>query len=96
MKLKEVTGIISNLQSLIAKLELPIKLVIQKVLEKFKELAIIEIINNTPHIERATEKVKCVVTVHAIWDEHQKIIMMESCIVAGLVNENNIFLYFLN
>ena len=57
-----------------SQIRIPIKLVIQKVLEKFKELAIIEIINNTPHIERETEKIKCVVTVHAIWDEHQKIL----------------------
>ena len=57
-------------------------------MEKFKELTIIEIINNTPHLERETEKIRCVVTVPAIWDEHQKNIMMESCIGAGLVNEN--------
>ena len=64
-------------------------------MEKFKELTIIEIINNTPHLERETEKIKCVVTVHAIWDEHQKSIMMESCIGAGLVNENtDKFLFF--
>ena len=68
--------------------KLPLKLVIQKVLEKIKELAIKEIADNRPHLEREIEKIKWIVTVPAIWDEHQKIIMMESCIAAGLVNEN--------
>ena len=68
--------------------ELPLKLVIQKILEKIKELAIKEIKKNRPHLEKETEKIKWVVTVPAIWDEHQKNIMMESCIGAGLVNQN--------
>ena len=68
--------------------ELPLKLVIQKILEKIKELAIKEIAKNRPHLEKETEKIKWVVTVPAIWDEHQKGVMMESCIGAGLVNEN--------
>ena len=68
--------------------ELPLKLVIQKVLEKVKELAIKEISKNRPYLERETEKIKWIVTVPAIWDEHQKSIMMESCIGAGLVNQN--------
>ena len=45
-------------QSLIAKLELSVKLVLQKVLEKFKELTIIEITKNRPYLERETEKIK--------------------------------------
>ena len=68
--------------------ELPLKLVIQKILEKIKELAIKEIAKNRPHLERETEKIKWVVTVPAIWNEHQKSVMMESCIGAGLVNQN--------
>ena len=68
--------------------ELPLKLVIQKVLEKIKELAVNEISKNRPYLKQQTEKIKWVVTVPAIWDEHQKSIMMESCIGAGLVNEN--------
>ena len=68
--------------------ELPLKLVIQKVLEKIKEIAIKEISKNRPHLEKETEKIKWVVTVPAIWNEHQKGIMMESCIGAGLINEN--------
>ena len=68
--------------------ELPLKLVIQKVLEKIKELAIKEISNNRPYLEKETEKIKWVVTVPAIWNEHQKSIMMESCIGAGLINQN--------
>ena len=68
--------------------ELPIKLVIQKILEKIKELAIEEISKNRPYLKEKTEKIKWVVTVPAIWDEHQKSVMMESCIGAGLINEN--------
>ena len=68
--------------------ELPIKLVIQKVLEKIKELAIKEISKNRPYLEKQTEKIKWIVTVPAIWDEHQKSIMMESCLGAGLIDQN--------
>ena len=68
--------------------ELPLKLVIQKVLEKIKEIAIKEISKNRPYLEKETEKIKWVVTVPAIWNEHQKSIMMESCVAAGLVNDN--------
>ena len=68
--------------------ELPLKLVIQKVLEKIKEIAINEISKNRPYLKQQTDKIKWVVTVPAIWDEHQKSIMMESCIGAGLVNQN--------
>ena len=68
--------------------ELPLKLVIQKVLETIKEIAIKEISNNRPHLEKETEKIKWVVTVPAIWDEHQKSIMMESCIDAGLISKD--------
>ena len=67
--------------------ELPLKLVIQKVLEKIKEIAINEISKNRPYLRQQTEKIKWVVTVPAIWNEHQKSIMMESCVGAGLVNE---------
>ena len=68
--------------------ELPLKLVIQRVLEKIKELAIKEISKNRPYLEKESEKIKWVVTVPAIWNEHQKSIMMESCTEAGLVNRN--------
>jgi hypothetical protein len=67
--------------------ELPLKLVIQKVLEKIKEIAIKEISKNRPYLNNQQEKIKWVVTVPAIWDEHQKSIMMESCIGAGLIND---------
>ena len=67
--------------------ELPLKLVIQKVLEKIKEIAIKEISKNRPYLNDQQEKIKWVVTVPAIWDEHQKSIMMESCIGAGLIND---------
>ena len=68
--------------------EFPLKLVIQKALETIKDLAIKEISKNRPYLEQQTEKIKWVVTVPAIWNEHQKSIMMESCIGAGLVNDN--------
>ena len=68
--------------------ELPLKLVIQKVLETIKDKAIKEISKNRPYLEKEQEKIKWVVTVPAIWDEHQKSIMMESCIGAGLINKN--------
>jgi molecular chaperone DnaK (HSP70) len=64
--------------------KLPLKLVIQKVLEKIKELAINEILRLRPKLE--TNKIKWVVTVPAIWNEHQKSVMMESCKGAGLIN----------
>ena len=68
--------------------ELPLKLVIQKVLEEIKRLAIKEISKNRPYLKEQTNKIKWVVTVPAIWNEHQKSIMMESCIGAGLVNND--------
>ena len=68
--------------------EFSLKLVIQKVLEKIKEIAINEISKNRPYLKQQTEKIKWVVTVPAIWNEKQKSIMMESCVGAGLVNEN--------
>ena len=68
--------------------EFPLKLVIQKVIETIKDLAIKEISKNRPYLEQQKEKIKWIVTVPAIWNEHQKSIMMESCIGAGLVNYN--------
>ena len=81
----------ANKDTIIAKnsgKELPLKLVIQKVLEKIRDIAIKEISKNRPYLSRQTEKIKWVVTVPAIWDEHQKSIMMESCIGAGLINKD--------
>ena len=66
--------------------ELPLKLVIQKVLETIKEIAIEEISKIRPYIKNKTENFKWVVTVPAIWNEHQKSVMMESCVAAGLVH----------
>ena len=68
--------------------ELPLKLVIQKVLEKIKEIAIKEISKNRPYLEKENDKIKWIVTVPAIWNEHQKNVMMESCTEAGLINQN--------
>ena len=68
--------------------EFPLKLVIQKVLEKIKELAIKEISKSRPRLAKETNKIKWVVTVPAIWNESQKSIMMESCIGAGLISSD--------
>ena len=64
---------------------LPLKLVIQRVLEKLKDLAFTEIKKNRPNI--TLSNIKWVVTVPAIWQEFEKNIMMEACIDAGLVTE---------
>ena len=65
---------------------LPLKLVIQRILEKLKELAFAQIKRNRPTI--TLSKVKWVVTVPAIWEEFEKNIMMEACIDSGLVTED--------
>ena len=69
--------------------ELPLELVIQKVLEKIKELAIEDIVKKRPKLKEQNEKFKWVVTVPAIWTEYQKNVMMEASIKAGLINEND-------
>ena len=65
---------------------LPLKLVIQRVLEKIKDLAIAEIKKNR---SISQNNIKYVVTVPAIWEEFQKNIMMEACINAGLIKEED-------
>ena len=65
---------------------LPLALVIQRVLEKLKDLAIAEIKKNRPI---AQNNIKYVVTVPAIWEDFQKNIMMEACINAGLIKEED-------
>ena len=65
--------------------KLPLKLVIQKILEKLKELAINEIKSKKPLISES--KIKWVVTVPAIWGENEKGVMMEACIEAGLIDQ---------
>ena len=69
--------------------ELPLELVIQKVLEKIKELALKDIGKKIPYLKEQKEKFKWVVTVPAIWEEYQKNVMMEASIKAGLINEND-------
>ena len=69
--------------------ELPLKLVIQRVLEAIKEIAIKEIAKNRPYLEKETNKIKWVVTVPAIWTEKQKNVMMKACMEAGLINQND-------
>ena len=64
---------------------LPLGLVIQRVLEKLKELAIDEIKKRRP----AIQNIKYVVTIPAIWEEFQKTIMMEASINAGLIRKED-------
>ena len=66
--------------------ELSLKLVIQRVLEKLKDLAFEEIKKNRPNI--ILSNIKWVVTVPAIWQEFEKNIMMEASINAGLITED--------
>ena len=68
--------------------ELDLIIVIQKVLEEIKKIAIEKLSMNRPYLAQQTGKIKWVVTVPAIWDDYQKNVMMESCIRAGLVNAN--------
>ena len=65
---------------------LPLKLVIQRVLEKIKELCMIELKKLRKNILESS--IKWVVTVPAIWEDFQKNIMMDACNSAGLINEN--------
>ena len=65
---------------------LPLKLVIQKVLEKLKELALEELKKIWKDINES--RIKWVVTVPAIWENFQKSIMFDACKNAGLINEN--------
>ena len=66
---------------------LPLKLVIQRVLEQLKDFAIGEIKRIRPNIQN--NNIKYVVTVPAIWEEYQKNIMMEASINAGLIKEED-------
>ena len=64
---------------------LSLKIVIQKVLEKLKELCLEELIKLWKTVNESN--IKWIVTVPAIWEDFQKNIMMEACTDAGLVNE---------
>ena len=65
---------------------LPLKIVIQKVLEKLKQLSLEELKKLRNQINESN--IKWVVTVPAIWQDYQKGIMMEACYNAGLINQN--------
>jgi len=68
--------------------ELSLELIIQKVLETIKNLAIDEISKSRPQLKKEPQKIKWIVTVPAIWDEGQKDIMWKSCEGAGLIDKN--------
>ena len=63
----------------------PLELVIQKVLEKLKDLCV-EQLQKSWKIEESN--IKWVVTVPAIWGETEKGIMMKACKNIGLISEN--------
>jgi len=65
---------------------LPLELVIQRVLERIRDLSIADIKKLRPFVQ---DNIKYVVTVPAIWEEFQKNIMMEACIKAGLIKEED-------
>ena len=65
---------------------LPLELVIQKVLEKLKDLCV-EQLQKSWKIEESN--IKWVVTVPAIWGEIEKDIMMKACENIGLISEND-------
>ena len=67
--------------------ELPLKLVITKVLESIKEIAIKEINTKRPHLRK--DEIKWIVTIPAIWSEYEKNIMMEASIDSGLIDKNS-------
>ena len=65
---------------------LSLKLVIQRVLEKLKELALEDLKKSWKYINE--NNIKWVVTVPAIWEDFQKGIMMEASKKSGLISEN--------
>ena len=76
----------NEIESSNSKIKLPLKIVIKKVLEKLKELALEELKKLRKNISESN--IKWIVTVSAIWEDFQKGIMMEACYNAGLINEN--------
>ena len=64
----------------------PLTLIIQRILEKLKDLAIKEIILINPIIQ---VKIKYVVAIPSCWESFQKSIMMEASINAGLIKEED-------
>lgn len=65
---------------------LPLVIVIQKVLEKLKELSLEQLVKLWNNIDE--KKIKWVVTVPAIWGNFEKSIMLEACENLGLINKN--------
>jgi len=64
---------------------LPLKLVIEKILDKIREICIEQLVKSWDIQET---NIKWVVTVPAIWGDFEKNIMMEACENANIVNEN--------
>lgn len=66
---------------------LPLELVIEKVLERLKELCLKQIRDSWKNIDE--NRIKWVVTVPTIWGNFQKSIMIKACENIGLINRNN-------
>ena len=68
----------------------PLTLVIQKILESVKKIAIEEEISRIKSdLGNKTEKIKWLVTIPAICDDQQKNLMIKSCLEAGLIKRND-------
>ena len=64
---------------------LPIKIVIQKILDELRDICIKQLEKSWKDIQETN--IKWVVTVPAIWGDFEKGIMMEACENAGIINE---------
>ena len=74
---------------------LPLSLVIQRVFESIKELAIQQISKERPYLTNSIDKIKWVVTIPSYYDEYITNIMTKSCFDAGLFDGNiDITLFF--
>ena len=67
--------------------ELSLQIVIEKVLEKLKDLCLDQLNKSYKYIEESL--IKWVVTVPAIWGDFEKGIMMEACQNIGLIGEED-------
>ena len=75
-----------SIKSINSNKDLPLSLVIQRVLEKLKELCLEQLNKLWKNIDE--KKIKWVVTVPAIWGNFEKGIMIEACENAGLISKN--------
>ena len=79
----------NNLEAENTRKKLPLTLIIQKVLESIKKIAIENLSRINPYFSNATEKIKWIVAIPVTFNEQQKDLMMKSCFGAGLINNND-------